>query len=87
MHYFRSGFKNGSAGRRIGSAHYSKGPLAEWLGSALQKLLQRFESARDLLRPPKLQRRRSFHWLHRKQASKANGHLLPENSGAEKFQF
>ena len=25
-----------------------KGPLAEWLGKALQKLLQRFESARDL---------------------------------------
>gem|GEM_PF-5702766 len=24
------------------------GPVAEWLGSALQKLLQRFESARDL---------------------------------------
>ena len=24
------------------------GPLAEWLGKALQKLLQRFESARDL---------------------------------------
>jgi hypothetical protein len=26
----------------------SNGPLAEWLGTALQKLLQRFESARDL---------------------------------------
>ena len=26
----------------------SKGPVAEWLGSALQKLLLRFESARDL---------------------------------------
>ena len=26
----------------------SKGPVAEWLGKALQKLLQRFESARDL---------------------------------------
>jgi hypothetical protein len=26
-----------------------KGPVAEWLGKALQKLLQRFESARDLL--------------------------------------
>ncbi len=25
-----------------------EGPLAEWLGKALQKLLQRFESARDL---------------------------------------
>ena len=25
-----------------------KGPVAEWLGKALQKLLQRFESARDL---------------------------------------
>lgn len=25
-----------------------KGLVAEWLGSALQKLLQRFESARDL---------------------------------------
>lgn len=25
-----------------------QGPVAEWLGSALQKLLQRFESARDL---------------------------------------
>ena len=25
-----------------------KGPVAEWLGSALQKLLQQFESARDL---------------------------------------
>ena len=24
------------------------GPMAEWLGSALQKLLQRFESASDL---------------------------------------
>ena len=27
-----------------------KGPVAEWLGRALQKLPQRFESARDLLR-------------------------------------
>ena len=27
-----------------------KGPVAEWLGKALQKLLQRFESARDLKR-------------------------------------
>ena len=26
----------------------NKGPVAEWLGKALQKLLQRFESARDL---------------------------------------
>ena len=26
-----------------------KGPMAEWLGSALQKLLQRFESASDLI--------------------------------------
>ena|ERR1041384_8543045 len=26
----------------------NEGPVAEWLGSALQKLLQRFESARDL---------------------------------------
>ena len=26
--------------------------MAEWLGRALQKLLQRFESARDLLKPP-----------------------------------
>ena len=24
------------------------GPVAEWLGRALQKLVQRFESARDL---------------------------------------
>ena len=29
-------------------AAIQKGPVAEWLGSALQKLLQRFESARDL---------------------------------------
>ena len=28
--------------------HFGKGPMAEWLGSALQKLLQRFESASDL---------------------------------------
>ncbi len=27
---------------------FQKGPVAEWLGKALQKLLQRFESARDL---------------------------------------
>ncbi len=27
---------------------FKKGPVAEWLGKALQKLLQRFESARDL---------------------------------------
>ena len=27
-----------------------KGPVSEWLGRALQKLPQRFESARDLLR-------------------------------------
>ena len=27
-----------------------KGPVAEWLGKALQKLLQQFESARDLER-------------------------------------
>ena len=29
--------------------HFGKGPMAEWLGSALQKLLQRFESASDLI--------------------------------------
>ena len=29
-------------------AAVQNGPVAEWLGSALQKLLQRFESARDL---------------------------------------
>jgi hypothetical protein len=28
--------------------HYSHGPVAEWLGKALQKLLHRFESGRDL---------------------------------------
>ena len=28
--------------------------MAEWLGTALQKLLQRFESASDLLQNPKL---------------------------------
>lgn len=28
----------------------TKGPVAEWLGRALQKLPQRFESARDLLK-------------------------------------
>ncbi len=26
----------------------NQGPVAEWLGRALQKLVQRFESARDL---------------------------------------
>lgn len=30
------------------SPRLEKGPMAEWLGSALQKLLQRFESASDL---------------------------------------
>ncbi len=30
-------------------AAIQNGPVAEWLGKALQKLLQRFESARDLL--------------------------------------
>jgi hypothetical protein len=30
------------------AADQKKGPLAEWLGKALQKLLQQFESARDL---------------------------------------
>ena len=28
--------------------HDSPGPVAEWLGKALQKLLHRFESGRDL---------------------------------------
>ena len=28
--------------------HSRNGPVAEWLGRALQKLVQRFESARDL---------------------------------------
>ncbi len=33
------------------------GPLAEWLGKALQKLLQRFESARDLFnKSPRIKR-------------------------------
>ena len=32
----------------VNSLHLEKGPMAEWLGSALQKLLQRFESASDL---------------------------------------
>ena len=31
-----------------GKAARKNGPVAEWLGKALQKLLQRFESARDL---------------------------------------
>ncbi len=35
----------------------SFGPVAEWLGSALQKLLQRFESARDLKKSKRLQRK------------------------------
>jgi hypothetical protein len=30
------------------SIHDSYGPVAEWLGKALQKLLHRFESGRDL---------------------------------------
>jgi hypothetical protein len=37
------------------------GPVAEWLGRALQKLPQRFESARDLdTKPPPMNRRRLF---------------------------
>lgn len=27
---------------------FKKGPVAEWLGTALQKLLHQFESGRDL---------------------------------------
>jgi hypothetical protein len=30
------------------AAFYIQGPVAEWLGTGLQNLLQRFESARDL---------------------------------------
>ena len=50
---FKCRKKNGplSAGWRIGRAALPDnryGPLAEWLGRALQKLVQRFESARDL---------------------------------------
>ena len=49
MLYFRTGFKKGTCGRPGGQAGIPlKGPVAEWLGRALQKLLQRFESARDL---------------------------------------
>ena len=50
------GIKNNgpvSASRRIGKAQMvlfgqKNGPVAEWLGKALQKLLHRFESGRDL---------------------------------------
>ena len=36
----------------IASAEINKnGLVAEWLGRALQKLVQRFESARDLWKP------------------------------------
>ena len=41
---------------RATKAQYKNGLVAEWLGRALQKLLQRFESARDLLKPPILWR-------------------------------
>ena len=30
----------------------TKGPVAEWLGGALQKLIQRFDSVRDLKKHP-----------------------------------
>ncbi|MEY4279163.1 MAG: hypothetical protein RL377_1167, partial [Bacteroidota bacterium] len=47
-----------------------KGPVAEWLGRALQKLLQRFESARDLDTKPLHESEEAFLMLPnlRKQA-------------------
>ena len=33
---------------------YKKGPVAEWLGGALQKLIQRFDSVQDLKQRPQL---------------------------------
>ena len=40
-----------------------KGPVAEWLGWALQKLLQRFESARDLSKTVETRASRGFQHL------------------------
>ena len=42
------------------------GPVAEWLGKALQKLLQRFESARDLYKPTRLTFCRFFNFYNMK---------------------
>ncbi len=47
---FRKNFESNWARieKRITFAAHSQGFVAEWLGTALQKLLQRFESARNL---------------------------------------
>ena len=45
-----------------------KGPVAEWLGRALQKLPQRFESARDLdTKPPPIIGGGFFHATQRRK--------------------
>ena len=44
--------------------HSRNGPVAEWLGRALQKLVQRFESARDLQKFKKAPERVLFLFIH-----------------------
>jgi DNA topoisomerase IB len=64
------------------SLRFKKGPVAEWLGKALQKLLQRFESARDLNIKWKdlLNFGRSFHFLRAvKNAKRALQRFIPKS--------
>jgi hypothetical protein len=46
--YFCNTKKMRGISQLISSLSSKNGPVAEWLGRALQKLVQRFESARDL---------------------------------------
>jgi hypothetical protein len=62
------------------SPRLEKGPMAEWLGSALQKLLQRFESASDLTpHPPQAQA-----WGFFMPEGDAQAKLVAEDSGMKK---
>ena len=61
------------------------GPVAEWLGKALQKLLQRFEPARDLDTKPLTKVRGFFNATQRRVLAHVSWGALKKPKGCEAF--
>ena len=61
------------------------GPVAEWLGKALQKLLQRFEPARDLDTKPLTKVRGFFNAKRCRKLAFVNRGALKKPKGCEAF--
>ena len=63
-------------------SHFTKGPVAEWLGKALQKLLQRFEPARDLDTKPVTQVTGFFNAIPRREHAPESGGALKKSTNS-----